>query len=283
MVGWSATGGGPCPPPFCSPFRSPSDRPIFAFLSFVFLPLTSPHLFSSASSLHPGLTSRKVPDVTNVALLDTITNTWLTQYNPQGLFLPDGQAMTPSKGSSLSLGAVLAIAFVVTAALVIGCFWLFVRRRKRLTRNTMAKENMQSQQTARAVLLSQDEMRPQSFLGRAVVVFGGGSTRNSFSDRDRQDQQQQQLRSSMGPQKQANGPQSLIARLAELGYNPTRLGYPEDVVQHGTGEVPVSDYIYPNQPHAMSQKSSNGHEAQVVFHAPTLAQLEAVRLSKLQH
>ncbi|GJJ75617.1 hypothetical protein EMPS_07975 [Entomortierella parvispora] len=227
-----------------------------------------------------GLTSHQVPDETNVALLDTTTNTWLTEYTPQSASPPNGETMDPSKDPSLSLGAVLAIAFVVTATLVMGSFWLFVRRKKRQTRNTMAKEIMGGQQTARAVLRSQDEARPHSFLGRAAVVFGGGSARNSFSELERQNQQQQP-RTSIDPQEQANSPQSLIAQMAQRGHTPTDLGYPEGVVQHGTGEVPIADYIYPNQPHTMTQKSMGGQKALVVFHAPTLAQLEAVRLSKL--
>ncbi|KAG0056433.1 hypothetical protein BGZ83_004940 [Gryganskiella cystojenkinii] len=239
-----------------------------------------------------GVTSHKVQDTTNVALLDTTTNTWINQYDPKVL-MPDSQPSNSSNknGGQLSIGAVLAIAFFVTAFLVGGTFWLFVRRRKRRTRNTIAREIAVSgagsgaaalavgggDQSARRVLQSQDEMRPQSFLGRAF-----GSARNSFSSDHRRVSVLETRELSLNHSQ--DGPISILNRMSQLGQNPVSLGYPEDVVQHGSGAVPVSGYIYPNQANVTSERSSrNRIETLVVYHALSRAQQEALRLTKQHH
>jgi hypothetical protein len=48
-------------------------------------------------------------------------------------------------------------------------------------------------------------------------------------------------------------PMSIAAQMTQLGHSPSSLGYPEMVVEHGTGMVPVSSYVYPNQPLADSE------------------------------
>ncbi|KAG0215873.1 hypothetical protein BGX31_000749 [Mortierella sp. GBA43] len=208
--------------------------------------------FGSPSSDDPG-------DTSSIAILDTTTNTWIKEYRPLGMAAPE--PTTQSKG--LSVGGVLGIFFVVTILLVGGIFHLLVRRRKRRTRNTLAKENM-GNQSARTVVKRQASSESSGFLS----FFGLGPKTPPSSKR-------------YSEMPHYSNPMSVTSRMAQMGYTPVSLGYPETVVQHGCGQIPVSEYIYPNQACVETEKEQqDGQETAIVYHMLTQAQQEALKLSK---
>ncbi|KAF9996126.1 hypothetical protein BGZ79_010151 [Entomortierella chlamydospora] len=205
------------------------------------------------------------PDTNNIAILDTTTNTWTTQYRPVG-------SITSSTDDSggLSVGAVLGIALVVTAFIVGGAFHLLVRRRKKRTRNTLARENM-GDHTSRSAVKRQASgdlgffERLGSFLGLGSknISSGGSGSSKRYSEMP-----------------MYSNPMAVCSRMAQMGYSPVSLGYPETVVQHGCGQVSVSGYIYPNQACVETEKEPDGQETLIVYHMLTQAQQEALKLSK---
>ncbi|KAF9292952.1 hypothetical protein BGZ74_011908 [Mortierella antarctica] len=199
----------------------------------------------------------------NIALFDTITNSWATQFRPQGMLVPD----SPEAGKGkLSVGAVLGIAFVFTIALVGGAFYLMVRRRKRRTRNTLARENL-GDQTPRSALRKQ-----ASQSGGLLSLIGLGPK----PARDRSSKRYSEMSSHSDPLK-------ISMRMAQMGYSPLSLGYPDAVVHQGSGVVPVSSHIYPNQACVETEKESDGQETMIVYHTLTQAQQEALKLSKQRY
>ncbi|KAG0322818.1 hypothetical protein BGZ99_003130 [Dissophora globulifera] len=200
---------------------------------------------------------------TNFAVLDTTTNTWIDQYRPVGMLNPDVPGS--SQGRTLSVGAILGIAFVVTAFVVGGAFYLLVRRRKRRTRNTLARENM-GDQAARTAIKKQTAN--QGFFAR---IFRSGSSTTSGAAGSK--------RYSEMPT--YSNPAAICSRMTQMGYSPVSLGYPETVVQHGCGQVSVSSYIYPKQACVETERElEDGQETAVVYHMLTQAQQEAIKLSK---
>ncbi|KAG0083987.1 hypothetical protein BGZ93_009711 [Podila epicladia] len=199
----------------------------------------------------------------DIALFDTITNSWATEFRPQGMVVPE----TPEAGKGkLSVGAVLGIAFVFTVALVGGAFYMMVHRRKRRTRNTLAREN-QGDQTPRSALRKQ-----ASQSGGLLSLFGLGPK----PIRDRSSKRYSEMSSHSDPLK-------ISMRMAQMGYSPLSLGYPDAVVHQGSGIVPVSSHIYPNQACVETEKEADGQETMVVYHTLTQAQQEALKLSKQRY
>ncbi|KAF9203148.1 hypothetical protein BGZ49_006737 [Haplosporangium sp. Z 27] len=219
----------------------------------------------TGSSMVVAFGTSSEPVTNNIAVLDTITNTWITEFQPFGMTPPPKQS-----GGPLSVGAILGIAFVVTAFIVGGAFHLLVRRRKRRTRNTLARENM-SDQTPRSAIKRQATTN-LGFFGRLGLIFGFGrsftTTGNSSSKR-------------YSEMPMYSNPMAVVSRMAQMGYSPITLGYPETVVQHGCGQVSVSSYIYPNQACVETEKEpDDGQETLVVYHMLTQAQQEALKLTK---
>ncbi|KAG0249243.1 hypothetical protein BG011_009469 [Mortierella polycephala] len=209
-----------------------------------------------------GMGANEKPDADNIALLDTMSNTWTDQYRPRDMSTPDAEP----GGGHLGVGAVLGIAFVVTAAIVGGAFHLLVRRRKRRTRNTLAKENM-SNQTPRSAIRRQQTNDSMGIISRVATFLSIGSQAPNSSKR-------------YSDMPMHSNPIAISSRLAQLGYSPVSLGYPEIVVQHGSGQVPVASYIYPNQACVETEKEQqDGQETIIVYHMLTQAQQEALKLS----
>lgn len=148
------------------------------------------------------------------------------------------------KKGGLSLVAVLGIGFVFTAGLVIGVFCLLVRRKKRRTRNTLARENMGHHVPRDAIRKQQQGGASPTWgvLGRVATRLGFGSSSGTGGGGYRPESRRL---SAISPQEH---PMSIAAHMTQLGYSPSSLGYPEMVVEHGIGMVPVSSYVYPNQP-----------------------------------
>ncbi|KAF9433079.1 hypothetical protein BGZ76_009908 [Entomortierella beljakovae] len=217
--------------------------------------------------------SPDMEDEDNIAILDTYSNTWTNRFRPVGTKSPstddpngvDGEDGGSGGGGGLSVGAVLGIAFVVTILIVGGAFYLLVRRRKRRTRNTLARENM-SDQTPRSALKRQTTNKSEGFFGSLSSLFSAGSKSTSTPKR-------------YSEMPMYSNPLTVSARMAQMGYSPVSLGYPETVVQHGCGQVSVSSYIYPNQACVVTEKESDGQETLVVYHMLTQAQQEALKLS----
>ncbi|KAG0199102.1 hypothetical protein BGX28_007556 [Mortierella sp. GBA30] len=248
-----------------------------------------------------GLTPRRKADPVSIALLDTTTNTWITEFHPPGMAASNTSG---SQDGPLSTGAALGIAFLVTAVIVGGAFVLLVRRRKRRTRNTLLKETMGQQQTARAAIGRQAAAasRSSKIFGKAAALLGIGSilkqrvnTRDLSTQRQQQVQQQQQQQEEEeeegrgvrpGTNRYADRsyssqqPRSIVARLQQRGFSLASLGYPDDVVQQGIGQVPISNYAYPKQACAETEKWK-GDETLIVFHDLAPAQKEALRQERL--
>ncbi|KAI1321769.1 hypothetical protein EDD11_000045 [Mortierella claussenii] len=217
------------------------------------------------------------PDTNSIALLDTITNSWIQRFRPVGMSLPSEGPNGDGGGSgqrTLSVGAVLGIAFVITVAIVGGAFHLLVRRRKRQTRNTLARQNM-GDQTPRNAIKRQVADNNRGLFGRAGALLGieggvgAGSNRTPASSKRYSDMPMY------------SNPMTVSSRMAQMGYSPVSLGYPETVVQHGCGQVSVSSYIYPKQACVETEKESqDGQETFIVYHMLTQAQQEALKLNK---
>ncbi|KAF9927903.1 hypothetical protein FBU30_002790 [Linnemannia zychae] len=244
-----------------------------------------------------GLSSHQSPDSTPVVLLDTATNTWISRFTPNQMTDPTSNNPTnsgKSKSGSLSVIAILGIAFVFTAVLVIGIFCLLVNQNKRRTRNTLAKENLSHHIPREAIRKQQQSGDPlRSFLNR--LRFNSRS--NSNSSRHERYISNSKRPSAISPQ---DHPMSIAAHMTQLGHSPSSLGYPEIVVEHGTGMVPVSGYIYPNQPITDSEslappapiaavtgrmrmrrkEDQESYGALVVYHDLSSAQKEALSLLK---
>ncbi|KAG0050832.1 hypothetical protein BGZ90_006930 [Linnemannia elongata] len=210
------------------------------------------------------------PRTENIALLDITSNTWTKRFRPVGQYVPDDS----SNKSKLSVGAVLGIAFVFTALIVGGAFHLLVRRRKRQTRNTLARQNM-GDHTARSAVRSSASNEDRSLFRKLTSLLGIGG---SSSSRSRDNSRRSVRYSDM--QLHSNA-MAISSRMTQMGYSPVSLGYPENVVEHGSGQVSVSSYIYPNQACVETEKQvQDGQETQIVFHTLTQAQQEALKLSK---
>lgn len=172
------------------------------------------------------------------------------------------------------MGAVLGIAFVFTVLIVGGAFHLLVRRRKRQTRNTLARQNM-GDHTARSAVRSSASNEDRSLFRKLASLLGIGG---SSSSRSRDNSRRSVRYSDM--QMHSNA-MAIGSRMTQMGYSPVSLGYPENVVEHGSGQVSVSSYIYPNQACVETEKQvQDGQETQIVFHTLTQAQQEALKLSK---
>ncbi|KAF8940624.1 hypothetical protein BGZ58_005583 [Dissophora ornata] len=211
-----------------------------------------------------GTSSQSSSSASNIAVLDTTTNTWTDQYSPTGLI----SNANDSSSSGLGTGAVLGIAFVITVLLVGGIFHLFVRRRKRRTRNTLARENL-SDQTPRSAIKRQAANENFGFFGR---LFGRGPSQSGGASASSKRYSDMAMYSN---------PMAICSRMTQMGYAPVSLGYPETVVQHGCGQVAVSSYIYPKQACVETEKEQqDGQETTVVYHMLTQAQQEALKLSK---
>ncbi|KAG9069151.1 hypothetical protein KI688_010046 [Linnemannia hyalina] len=216
-----------------------------------------------------GFGTSSTPRTENIALLDVTSNTWTKKFRPVGQYAPD-----ETSKSKLSVGAVLGIAFVLTALIVGGAFHLLVRRRKRQTRNTLARQNM-GDHTARSAVRSSALNEDRSLFRKLASLLGiGGSSSSRSRDNSRRSVRysEMQLHSSA---------MAISSRMTQRGYSPVSLGYPENVVEHGCGQVSVSSYIYPNQACVETEKEvQDGQETQIVFHILTQAQQEALKLSK---
>ncbi|KAG0365656.1 hypothetical protein BC939DRAFT_502802 [Gamsiella multidivaricata] len=209
-----------------------------------------------------GTSPQAASDPSNIAILDTTSNTWTQRFRPVGMMRPDSQ----DTNNGLSIGAVLGIAFVVTLLIVGGAFYLLVRRRKHRTRNTMAREYM-GDQTARSAIKRQAS-ESSGFFGKAGSFFGMGAKAPASSKR-------------YSDMPMYSNPMAITSRMTQMGYSPLSLGYPETVVQHGCGQVSVSGYIYPKQACVETEKEpQDGQETAIVYHMLTQAQQEALKLSK---
>ncbi|KAG0318285.1 hypothetical protein BG000_004293 [Podila horticola] len=213
-----------------------------------------------------GQSAHNSPDTNNVALLDTITNTWITEFQPFGTASPDPD---PAENTKLSLVAMLGITFVATVAIVTGLFFVLVRRRRRRTRNTVAREDL-GDQSARSAVKRQETSEGHGLLMNAASFLGVGSiSKKGGSDSKRGSQSSLDIH-----------PISVAARMSQLGTPATSLGYPEVTVQQGCGMVPVSSYMYPNQPCSVTEKDEDGLETKVVYHILSRAQQEALKSSQ---
>ncbi|KAF9951091.1 hypothetical protein BGZ72_007312 [Mortierella alpina] len=236
-----------------------------------------------------GLTSKHTPDSDPVALLDTTTNTWITDFVPQSMSSPDiSDPEDQSAHGSLSTGAALGIAFLVTAILVGGAFCLLVRRKKRRTRNTLARENL-AQHAPRAAIGRQVAASQSNGVFQKTAAFFGfrsGSNRHGKgggggSSREKKGIRPESWRYSDSSTHSQPRTSVITARLTQMGVSLAQLGYPEDVVQQGTGQVPLSSYAYPNQACAETEKARGGHETLIVFHDLAPAQKEYAKHEKL--
>ncbi|KAF9286568.1 hypothetical protein BGZ74_001262 [Mortierella antarctica] len=205
------------------------------------------------------------PDTNTVALLDTITNTWITEFQPFGTTSSDSDPVDKKK---LSLAAVLGITFIVTITIVAGLFIALVRRRRRRTRNTVAREDL-ADQTARSAVKRQETSEGHGLLMNAASFLGMGSKLKKGG-----------LDSKRGSQTSNIHPISVAARMLQLGTPATSLGYAEVTVQQGCGMVPVSSYIYPSQPCSVTEKDEDGLETKVVYHTLSQAQQQALKSSQ---
>ncbi|KAF9163766.1 hypothetical protein DFQ26_002141 [Actinomortierella ambigua] len=238
-----------------------------------------------------------------IVVLDTQSNTWLTDFTPPaGPINPGGGGGGSSGGNSgggsgdsgdptdtskrLPFGAVLAIAFVVTVAVVAGGFYLLVRRKKRRTRNTLAREG-QGGQAPRQALRHQGSFASETSLSKSLrglfslagATGSGRSKRAGGNGSGRSTGRDSHHRMSM----QTN-PMMIQARLTQRGHSPAKLGYPESVIEQGTGMVQVSAYIYPNQACVETEKDvDDGQETAIVYHALTQAQKDAIKLTTQQN
>lgn len=217
-----------------------------------------------------GFGTSSKPRTANIALLDVTSNTWTNRFRPVGQYVPDDS----SNKSKLSVGAVLGIAFVFTVLIVGGAFHLLVRRRKRQTRNTLARQNM-GDHTARSAVRSNASNEDRSLFRNLASLLGiGGSSSSRSRDHSRRSVRYSDM------QLHSNA-MAISSRMTQMGYSPVSLGYPENVVEHGSGQVSVSSYIYPNQACVETEKQvQDGQETQIVFHTLTQAQQEALKLSK---
>lgn len=226
-------------------------------------------LYSQTVTFSPplvGQSAHNAPDTNNVALLDTITNTWITEFQPFGTASPDPD---PAENTKLSLVAMLGITFVATVAIVTGLFFVLVRRRRRRTRNTVAREDL-GDQSARSAVKRQETSEGHGLLKNAASFLGVGSkSKKGGSDSKRGSQSSLDIH-----------PISVAARMSQLGTPATSLGYPEVTVQQGCGMVPVSSYMYPNQPCSVTEKDEDGLETKVVYHILSRAQQEALKSSQ---
>ncbi|KAG0045259.1 Adagio protein 3 [Gryganskiella cystojenkinii] len=223
-----------------------------------------------------GLSSQGVLPQNNIAVLDTSSNTWTKQFRPVGMVDPT----PPSNGGKLSVGAVLGIALVITVAIVGGAFHLLVRRRKKRTRNTLAREN-QADQTPQSAIRRQASNSSQGVFSSISSLLGFGDTSSKGGRHGgRRTGDGTNGNSDMAMH---SHPMMITSRMAQLGYSPVSLGYPETVVQHGCGQVPVASYIYPNQACVETEKEiQDGSETLVVYHMLTQAQHEALKLEHQQ-
>jgi len=199
----------------------------------------------------------------------------------------DPQAPTKdSNGGRLSVGAVLGIGFVLTATIVGVTFHLLVRRKKRRTRNTLAREN-QADQTPRSAIRRQASNSSQGVFGSMATLLGfGSSSKGGKGERGRRGDKGGDGGSNARYSDMAlhSHPMMITSRMAQMGYSPVSLGYPETVVQHGCGQVPVASYIYPNQACVETEKEvQDGSETMVVYHTLTQAQQEALKLDHQQN
>ncbi|KAG0277938.1 Adagio protein 3, partial [Linnemannia exigua] len=193
-----------------------------------------------------GLSSNQAPDSTPVVLLDTTTNTWISRYTPSDTMTNpsngnnnngnnNGDLTTNGKSKgTLSLPVVLGIGFVFTAGLVIGVFYLLVRRKKHRTRNTLARENMGHHVPRDAIRKQRQQgggvANPAwGILGRAATRLGLGrssslsSTRGGSGGGGGYKPESRRL-SAISPQAH---PMSIAAEMTQLGHSPSSLGYPE--------------------------------------------------------
>ncbi|KAF9949214.1 hypothetical protein BGZ65_007503 [Modicella reniformis] len=194
-----------------------------------------------------GATSQETSE-SNIAILDTITNTWTKQFRPPGTVVPETEV--PGLAHHLSVGAVLGIAFVLTVFVVAGAFYLLIRRRKRRT------------------LKRQAANESSGFFGRTGTLLSIGSRTPPSSKR-------------YSDMPLYSNPMAISSRMTQMGYSPVSLGYPETVVQHGCGLISVSEYIYPNQACVETEKEQQeAQETAIVYHMLTQAQQEALKLSK---
>ncbi|KAF9904024.1 hypothetical protein EC991_003122 [Linnemannia zychae] len=215
-----------------------------------------------------GFGTSPTPRDERIALLDVTSNTWTTRFRPPGQYVPDEE---PNK--KLSVAAVLGIAFVITVFIVGGAFHLLVRRRKRQTKNTLARQNM-GDHTARSAVRSNASDDDRSLFRKLASLLGIRSS----SGRNNNDSRRSVRYSDM--QMHSNA-MAISSRMTQMGYSPLSLGYPENVVEQGSGQVSVSSYIYPNQACVETEKQiQDGQETQIVFHTLTQAQQEALKLSK---
>lgn len=230
----------------------------YGSIKFIFILLTN------AFSFLKGQSAYNTPDINNIALLDTTTNTWITEFQPLGTTssVPD-----PVDEKQPSIGAVLGITFVLTVAIVTGLFFVLVRRRRHRTRNTVAREDSGGQ-TARSAVKRQETVQGRGLLN-AASFLGVGSKSKKGGDSKRRSQSSSHAH-----------PISVVARMSQLGIPATSLGYPEVTVQQGSGMVPVSSYIYPNQPCSVKDKDEDGLETKVVYHNLSQAQQEALKSSQ---
>ncbi|KAF9916605.1 hypothetical protein BX616_003352 [Lobosporangium transversale] len=256
-----------------------------------------------------GLSSRQSPGNTTVVLLDTRTNTWITQFDPQVMNIGTGNSGNDDSDNNdddsgvqdvdgegkgpMSVGMVLGLGFVVTLAIVGGVFWLLVRKRKRRTRNQRAKENIDQFTTSRSVAgaISSSSANHRNGAKGFFEAFSLGTISNNQSrtERDGRGRKRRDSKRYSTTSVRTQHPQSILERMAELGYSPLQFGYPESVIRQGSGGVTVSNYIYPNQPCTQIEKvvtcggndgdrNRNEVETQVVFHDLSSAQKEALRL-----
>ncbi|KAF9109997.1 hypothetical protein BGX27_006893 [Mortierella sp. AM989] len=232
-----------------------------------------------------GLTSRQKPDNTCVVLLDTKTNTWIPQFTPKSMTVtdPDNNNNDQNDGSKggLSVGGVLGLAFIVTLAIIGVTFWLLVRRKKRKTRNTIARENLDQ-----ATPKSANRSRRVHFKMSAIfsACFGGLISKDNNKSRSRSGSwSKSESKRYSEFSLRSHQPTSVLEQMAQLGHpTPANLGYPDLVVLHGTKLTPISNYDYPNQACAHTEKARNGHETQIVFHDFTPSQKEAFGLVQEQ-
>ncbi|KAF9278848.1 Serine/threonine-protein phosphatase bsl1 [Mortierella alpina] len=231
-----------------------------------------------------GLSSKQTPDDVPVALLDTTTNTWITEFVPQSMSLPDASdSEETSANGPLSTGAALGIAFLVTAILVGGAFCLLVRRKKRRTRNTLARENLAQHAPRAAIGRQAAASQARGVLHRAAALLGlhAGSKRGKDGPSSREKGIRPDSWRYSDSSSHTHPRSAITARLHQMGLSLAALGYPEDVVQQGTGQVPISSYAYPNQACAETEKARSGHETLIVFHDLAPAQKEHVKQERL--
>ncbi|KAF9963279.1 hypothetical protein BGZ70_007517 [Mortierella alpina] len=210
------------------------------------------------------LSSKRTPDDDPIALLDTSTNTWITDFVPQSMSLPDASDSDEetSTTGSLSTGAALGIAFLHAPRAAIG---------------RQAAVSQSSGLFHRAALLF--GLGAGSRRGKARG--GKGSTTREKGIRPEYWRHSADSSSSTHSSSQQPRTLRIAARLNQMGLSLATLGYPEDVVQQGTGQVPMSSYAYPNQACAETEKARGGHETLIVFHDLAPAQKEHVKQERL--